>query len=148
MLNDQNKTDDWTPCQPGELTRMVKRLDAAERRTRYRQLARTGLLSMLVFAIGTMLVGGLGVFREPNYGGIRCSECIAHAEEYYQHLLGETLMADLTLAEQMKTHLELCDRCRPKFYKMYPDVAMGGEDEYRFQPPRIVFAVAYSPRPY
>ena len=148
MLNDENKTDDWTPCQPGELTRMVKRLDAVERRTRHRQLARTGLLSLLLFAVGIVLVGGLGVFQEPDFGGIRCSECLVHAEDYYRHLRGETLMADLAVAEQMKTHLQLCDRCRDKFYMMYPDVAISAIGELRFQPPRPIFTVALVPRGY
>ena len=148
MPNDENKHNDWKPCQPGELSRMARRLDAVERRARYRQLVSTGLLSMSLFAVGVILIGGVAVFREPNFGGIRCSECLAHAEEYHEHLLGETLMADLTLVGQMKTHLELCDRCRGKFYQAYPDVAASPMDEMWFQPPRLTFAVALSSRAY
>jgi hypothetical protein len=124
MNGKQNIEDDWQACPSGELTQMVGRLNARERRARFAQLASSGLMSMLLFAAGAILVGGFVIYQEPMFGGISCTDCLSHANEYHDHLLGSSPMADVELASQIETHLEECLCCRTKFGQAYPDIPM------------------------
>ena len=144
MHEEKNTHDEWQPCPPGELNRMVGRLDARERRARFRQLTSTGLMSMLLFAAGAILVGGFAIYEEPMYGGVSCTDCLSHADEYYSHLVGKGPMADLELVAKIETHLEMCLCCRAKFHQAYPDVPLKqlAEVNLRFRPLLPTFAVA------
>jgi hypothetical protein len=147
-MNDKETThDDWQACPPGELTRMVGRLGARERRARFGQLASIGLLSMLLFAAGAILVGGFVIYDEPTFGGISCTDCLSHAGEYHNHLIGTAPMVDVELVGRIETHLEKCDCCREKFRQTYPGVLQDqvAASEMRFRLSLPVFAVVSSP---
>ena len=119
--NDLRDGDQWEACPTGELTQLVDRLDAAQRRARSRQVYGTALASTAVFAV---VVLALGSFFEPsgsNYGGINCAYCRNHLPDYYPHLTGEVVLADAEFVASMKVHLEKCTFCRSKFRSLYPD---------------------------
>jgi hypothetical protein len=142
----ENTQDDWQACPPGELTRMARRLSARERRARFSQLASNGLLSMLLFAAGAILVGGFVIYEEPTFGGISCTDCLSHADEYHNHLVGKVTMADVELVGRIETHLELCLCCRAKFRQAYPEVPpeQVATSEMRFGLLLPTFAIALS----
>ena len=119
----QREPDQWKPCS-GEISHMVNRLEIVERRRRMRQLASTATLSLVLFAVGAVLIGGFVIYREPQFGGIGCTECLSHAPAYHDHLTGVAAMTDLELAERIKTHLDLCKCCKMKFNETYPDAAI------------------------
>ncbi len=154
MVNDmhgkENSHDDWQACPPGEISRMVGKLDARERRARFRQLASSGLLSMLLLAAGAILVGGFVIYEEPTFGGISCTDCLGHAVEYHDHLVGNGPMADVKLVGRIEKHLELCLCCRVKFQQAYPDVPLEqlATTDLRFRPLLPMLAVALSPASY
>jgi len=146
MNGDSNYQDDWQACPPGEITRLVKRLDSRERRARFGQLATTGLVSMLLFAAGAILFGGFVAYEEPTFGGIACTDCLAHAAEYHEHLVGSEPVADAELMGKIKTHLEMCPCCRAKFHQAYPDVPLNqlATTDIRFRPSLPALAVVLS----
>jgi hypothetical protein len=150
MHGDENSRDDWQDCSSGELTRMVGRLDARERRARFRQLASSGLLSMLLIAAGAILIGGFVIFEEPTFGGITCTDCLGHAVEYHDHLVGNSPMADVELVTMIETHLKECASCRTKFQQAYSDVPLEQltKTVLRLGPLLPTFAVALSPTGY
>ena len=126
---------------------MVGRLDARERRALFRQLASSGLLSLLLIAAGTILVGGFVIYEEPMFGGISCTDCLSHAVEYHDHLVGKSSMADVELVAMIETHLKMCDHCRTTFLKAYSDVSLEQltKTVLRLGPLLPSFAVALSP---
>lgn len=121
---------------------MVRQLDKGERRKRFRQLASTATLGLLLFAVGAVVVGGFAIYREPHFGGIGCTECLSHAADYRDHLTGVKPMADMELAGKIKTHLELCKCCGAKFKMAYPDVSLAGLGME--SPPLAYYRVAFS----
>jgi hypothetical protein len=129
---------------------MVGRLGARERRTRFRQLASSGLLSMLLFAAGAILVGGFVIYEEPTFGGISCTDCLGHAVEYHDHLIGKNSMADVELVAMIETHLKMCDHCRSTFLKAYSDIPLEQltKTVLRLGPLLPTFAMALSPAGY
>jgi len=150
MSGDSNNQDDWQACPPGEITRLVNRLNSRERRARFGQLATTGLVSMLLFAAGAILFGGFVAYEEPTYGGIACTDCLAHAAAYHDHLVGSETVADVELIGKIKTHLEMCSCCRAKFHQAYPDIPLDqlATTELRFRPFLPTLAIALSPANY
>lgn len=146
-MQGENTHDDWQACPPGELSRMVGRVGARERRARFRQLASSGLLSMLLFAAGAIVVGGFVIYEEPTFGGISCTDCLGHAAAYHSHLVGDCPMADVQLVAKIETHLEKCNCCRAKFHQTYPDVPLEqlANTDLRFRPLLPTFAVALTP---
>ena len=150
MHGDENTHDNWQACPPGELSRMVGRLGARDRRARFRQLASSGMLSMLLFAVGAILVGGFVIYEEPMFGGISCTDCLGHAVEYHDHLISKSLMADVELVAMIETHLKKCASCRTKFHQAYSDVPLDQltKTDLRLVPLLPTFAVALSPAGY
>ena len=129
---------------------MVGRLDARERRARFRQFASSGLLSILLIAAGTILVGGFVMYEEPTFGGISCTDCLGHAAEYHNHLVGKSPMANVELVAKIETHLEMCASCRSKFHQAYSDIPLEQltKTDLRLGPLLPTFAVALSPAGY
>lgn len=120
--HDERQHDDaWDVCPAGELTQMVHRLDASQRRARSRQVYKTALLSTAVFACVVLALGSVVGFGGSQYGGINCDFCRGHLAEYYPHAAGELVHQDAAFVTSMKTHLEKCQLCRGKFNTMYPD---------------------------
>ena len=125
MPSEQEPHDFWDECPPGELSRMVQRLENAQRRKRTRDLFGVAVLSMLLVSGGVILFGTLSSSNTPQgyiYGGISCGECKSHFADYHDHLTGAALMADAKLSESMATHLADCGLCRSRFDRAYPGV--------------------------
>ncbi|NOZ39092.1 MAG: hypothetical protein GXP24_02555 [Planctomycetes bacterium] len=121
---DRPQDNQWDVCPPGELTQMVHRLDASQRRQRTKQVLRTGLISTAVFAFVVMALGSIVGMGNSNYGGISCAFCRSHLAEYQPHVAGELIHQDDAFVASMKTHLENCTNCRGKFHAMYPDLSV------------------------
>ena len=118
--NDRN-LNDWDTCSPGELGKMVHRLDAQQRSVRRRQVLSTALVSTGVFACAVLTLGSLLDNSATYYGGIACSTCKQHMSDYQLHLVGESTFADEELLASMKVHLEKCKFCKDKFNGMFPE---------------------------
>jgi len=120
--NDDHRNDNpWEVCPTGELTQMVHRLDASQRRARSKQVYGTALVSTGVFAC---VVLALGSFMGPSgnhYGDISCSTCRNHIPDYALHLTGELVLENVDLVASMKTHLEKCSFCRARYNALYPN---------------------------
>lgn len=114
--------DDWNDRPQGELLRMVKRLNAKERRSRAKRLFGAATLCTLLVAAGVVSVGSLVDQRGNLYGGITCEECRSHLAAYHDHVKEVALIADDALAESMKRHLADCHLCRSQFDQTYPGV--------------------------
>ncbi len=110
----------WDACPAGELTQMVHRLDASQRRTRSLQVGKTALLSTAVFACVVMVLGSFMGSSSLQFGGIDCETCQSRLAEYYPHAAGELVHEDVDFVASIETHLKECEFCREKFYAMYP----------------------------
>jgi len=121
MSNEDRQLDPWEACPAGELSHMVQRLDATQRRARSKQVLRTALLSTAVFACVAFVAGSLMSPASNLYGGIPCSYCRDHFTDYQLHVAGERIQEDAAFVSSMKTHLEKCVFCRGKFNTRYPD---------------------------
>ncbi len=126
----------WDHCPPGELQRLVGRLNVLERcekrkRFRYGGAGVLSIAAVLIISIST---------RMPNstsYGGLTCQQCQSHFDAFHGHLTSEVddqvatveeegaNVMDSTLAEKMKDHLANCDRCRSQFNSVHPDNLAG-----------------------
>lgn len=124
-MDDLSNQEDWQACPSGELARMTARLDAGLRGARFRQLSVTGLMSLLICAAGTILLGGFVFYAEPTFGGITCTDCLTHADEYHGYMVGKNPTMDPDLAKKIKKHLKKCGCCRAKFHETYPDAPAG-----------------------
>ena len=118
--------DPWDACPAGELTQMVHRLDASQRRARSLQVGKTALLSTAVFACVVMVLGSFMGSSSLQFGGIDCETCQSDLAEYYLHAAGELVHEDAAFVTSMETHLEQCEFCREKFHAMYPELNMTG----------------------
>ena len=146
LPTDQDQQDQWSPCPTGQISNMVKRINRSERRQRLRQLATTGALSLALFAVGAIVVGGFVMYQEPHFGGIGCTECLSHAAAYHDHVTGTAPMKDLELAGRIEAHMKQCICCRAKFNIAYPDAKLAalGMERQPWQPP-LLLAVQISP---
>ncbi len=122
MSGNQNRNDDWNDCPQGELSQMVRKLDAAQSLTRTKKLVQTGFLSMLLVAGGVVAGGVLFTSNSMTYGGISCTECQGHFAEYHGHMTGSELLEDLGLVKSMDAHLAICQYCHDRFNENYPGV--------------------------
>ncbi len=115
------QSDEWQQCPSGELTKMVHRLDASQRRSRNRQVLRTATMSTALFAGVVIALGSWMSARDASYGGISCSQCRDGMAEYHSSVAGEFKMADSAFATSMRTHLNQCTFCRSRFEALYPE---------------------------
>jgi|GEM_PF-6146480 len=144
-MNSPNDTplDAWGSCPPGELQRLVGRLNVIEHCAKRKQICLCGASALLLVA---GVVVGIGILRTPDipgYGGLTCQQCQSHFVAYHNYLLasssvrgtpnslnrvarqetGKNNMAEImapALAKKMAKHLAMCPRCRPKFNSLYP----------------------------
>lgn len=121
MSDERQSIDQWDTCSPGELTKLVHRLDARQRSARRKQVLNTALVSTCVFACVVLALGSFVNRGGTHYGGIACSVCRDHLTDYQLHLIGESTFDDAELLTSMKTHLEKCKFCRGKFNTLYPE---------------------------
>jgi hypothetical protein len=124
-MDNQIEHGDWQPCPPGEMTRLAKRLDSLQRGARFNQLVGTGLLSMFLCAVGTVLIGGYLLYQEPNSEGYSCRDCQAHAAEFHDLIIGKKASMDAKQEKLIRKHLKKCNGCRAKFQQAFPDVPPG-----------------------
>ena len=136
MSSDQEQFGDWNDCPQGELSRMVRKLDASQTRVRAKNLVRVGLLSMLLVAGGVVVGGSLLGPKSFTYGGITCAQCSSHFAEYKDHVTGVALLEDLGLVRSMATHLAHCPLCRPRFNEAYPGVLQDTASVSKWSLPR------------
>ena len=124
--DDHRRDEQWDACPAGELTQMVHRLDASQRRARGKQVAKTALLSTAVFACVVLALGSFMGSGDMQFGNINCDYCQSHLAEYYPHAAGESVHEDATFVTSMETHLENCEFCREKFSAMHPELNTTG----------------------
>jgi len=125
--NNPADSGDWGDCPQGELSRMVRKLDASRARGRTKKLVQTSLLGTLLVAAGVVVGGSLLTSnRVAGYGGISCAECKSHFAEYHAHVTGAELLEDLGLATSMAGHLADCQSCKSRFDANYPGVLHAG----------------------
>jgi hypothetical protein len=133
--NDMPMTN-WDHCPPGELQRLVGRLNVLERCAKRKQFCYrgAGVLSMaavLIVSISTLMP------NPTSYGGLTCQQCQSHFDAFHSHLTSEVNdhvatveedrsdVMDSALAEKIKAHLANCDRCRSQFKSVHPDSLTG-----------------------
>jgi hypothetical protein len=134
-LNDKSRAN-WDHCPPGELQRLVGRLNVLERFAKQKRFCYrgAGILSMaavLIVSISTLMP------NPTSYGGLTCQQCQSHFDAFHSHLTSEvddqvatveedrSNVMDSALAEKMKAHLANCDRCRSQFKSVHPDSLTG-----------------------
>ena len=128
MNSEQHRGEDWPDCPPGELSSMVARLNATERRQSMGRTLAVTAASGLIAAVGIVAWGALSTHGEPNFGGIVCSNCRPYLASHYEIAFGEgptpdnPLVEDEELAQRVAIHLSKCKLCRAKFDMMYPGV--------------------------
>ena len=126
----------WDHCPPGELQRLVERLNVHERYAKRKRFCYGGagvlsIAAVLIISISTLMP------NPTSYGGLTCQQCQSHFDAFHSHLTsgvndqmatveeeGANVM-DSTLAEKMKSHLANCDRCRSQFNSVHPDNLAG-----------------------
>ncbi len=103
-----SKNDDWDACPPGELSRMVGRIQASRRK---QSVVRGGIVSALTLVLAVTIWQALPSLTgetQHNYGGISCTE----VQAALPHFLDDQL--DEETSEKVRLHLAQCDMCRPK----------------------------------
>jgi len=126
MPSKRETTDPWEACPSGELGRMVQRLDTSQLRARRKQVFSTALLSTAVFACVVFVVGSMMDSNSTHYGGIACSYCCSHFDEYQPHVAGELVHEDAAFVTSMRVHLEKCSFCHDRFNATYPGLLSAG----------------------
>ncbi len=120
MADDGKNIDQWDACSPGELTKLVHRLDYRQRAAHRKTVLNTALVSTIVFACVVLSLGSF-LDQSSHYGGIACSQCREHIPEYQLHLIGQSSFEDEDLLASMKIHLQKCKLCRTEFNTLYPE---------------------------
>lgn len=107
MQTNHHSHDDWRACRDGELGQLVGRLKQRRRRAQRRDLGVAGLLLLVVFLSGSLL---LGLWQSANsvHAGIACSDVVQQADAY---LAGEL---DAETTERIRQHLAECHYCQEK----------------------------------
>ncbi len=135
--NSQNDSQmaDWSCCPPGELQRLVEKLNVVEHCAKRKRICFCGVGATLLI-IGLIVgAGSLLVSDKTNQGNLTCQQCQSHFRAYHDRLaslaqnraaengangdIGSKIMGS-TLAEKMKLHLTSCPRCRTRFNSQYP----------------------------
>ena len=105
MNREMLQSDQWEPCTPGELQRVVTRIKTHERRLMLKQLG-GGAAGVLVLGVGGYLASQYGPrSSQQRYGGIACSEVMRLMPRYR----ARELSAELT--RKIQIHVAECPRC-------------------------------------
>ena len=124
--NDQQ----WQPCPPGELAKMV-----VARRARHRRkiIDRAGVVAAGIMACIAIGGFGLGLFTPDAEDGIHtmaCSEVLPQLSAYVQGDLSEAARSDIA------AHLHHCPSCRTRHEELLQSVSRAAIPGY------FVFATA------
>ena len=109
-LNDEHHNE-WQACPPGEVGRLVHRLQDRHRALATQRRMVAAVLLLMTACTGYYFVGVLPN-AEPNYGGIVCSRLHELAPQY----MAKTLNADTS--GRIQLHLAHCKSCRDKLNEM------------------------------
>ena len=133
---------DWASCPPGELQRLVGRLNVIEHCANRKRFCFCWAGALLL-AVGLLVgAGTLWTAKMSGHAGLTCQQCQSHFIAYHEHLTDSSdnlstgnlstgnlstgnLKAEKTeimnsvLAEKMKTHLAGCGPCRAKFVTLH-----------------------------
>ncbi len=109
---------------------MAGRLDARDRRAQVGRLFRVATVSMLLIAVGVLVVGSMGGLGGADIRRITCTECREHFIAYNHFLDPDSLdpnaseIEPLTpaMGQSMTTHLGYCVSCRRLFQDEFPGV--------------------------
>ncbi len=111
--------DQWRPCLPGELRRMVDHVKARRRREFVKQLAGAGAALVLIGTGGYLAGQWLQRPTEYHFGGIACGEVMRLLPDYRANKL------DVGQHKQISTHLEKCPNCGSMHRHVVPGTAGG-----------------------
>ncbi len=136
-MTEPQSTDNWTPCEPGELVAHGRRARSALRR---RQALRIGAGLVTAGCFVLAVVWGAGGFRMggDRYADISCREF----REHIPHYLAGTISDDEQ--DQFEAHMDHCPSCRvlDEEARSAPDAARDGAA--RGEPSHAFVAAALS----
>ena len=105
MNREMLESDQWEPCAPGELQRVVTRIKTHERRLMLKQLG-GAVAGVFVLGVGGYLASQHEPWSSPQrYGGIACGEVMRLMPRYR----ARELSTELT--QKIQIHLAECPRC-------------------------------------
>jgi len=139
MDTNEQRDASWDACPQGELLRMAKRLDARDRRVQVGRFFRAATASMLLIAVGVLVVGFMGGLTGSdltgngltnNSAGINCAECRENFAAYHESLQlvfqdagpSKTESLDPAFSQRMADHLAKCRYCRQQFDERFPGI--------------------------
>lgn len=123
-MTDQQDSQQWQPCPPGEVGNLVARLRRTRRQDRL-QKAAAGLVCVAIVAVAGLYAIPRFGRSEPTYGGIACSEVQELAEQYMAGQLDEDRLG------QIDVHLEACEHCQQFVARMMQDLPDDGQSAQR-----------------
>lgn len=107
MIAAPHDSDQWRPCPPGELRRIVARKRTRQRRRVLKKLAGTAAGLLVLGSGGYVASRWLSEPAEYRFGGIACSEVMRLLPDYREKKLGSVL------SEKITAHLGECPKCGP-----------------------------------
>ena len=100
--------ENWTRCEPREITNLARRLRARRRRRVGGAAALIGLSAAVLLAVWLYPRRDQG----PDFAGIPCERVMELADAYAAGQLSPQLQ------DQISRHIALCPHCRPMFERM------------------------------
>lgn len=101
---------DWAPCPPGKIVHLGQKLRKQRQRRVFLRTA-TMLTGAAAIGAGTWLSWTM-LGREPNYGGVTCSEVQRLGADYAKGNLDEAVK------NLVRQHLARCPKCAAKYRSM------------------------------
>jgi hypothetical protein len=101
---------DWTSCPAGRIVHLGQQLRQRRQRRKFLQTA-VALTGTAAMGAGVWL-GWTMLGREPNPGGLTCSEVQRLAADYRRGKLGQQIR------DQVQQHLARCPQCESKYRSM------------------------------
>lgn len=136
-------SNDWSPCESGEVHRMVARLRTRDR-NRTAAMGASGALFLVMAGFLGAWTFGLLPPSDPTYGGIACSDVRRLGAQYMAGAL------DDATARKIREHLEQCPECPRIFEQMRSTMPADGGTEVTRRPAfrnPIVAATMFDSRP-
>ena len=109
MIAALHDSDQWRPCPPSELHRIVARERTQQRRRVLKKLGGTAAGLLVLGSGGYVANWWLSEAAECRYGGIACSEVMRLLPDYREKKLGAVL------SKKIAAHLGECLKCGPMY---------------------------------